>query len=86
MSTPSAAPPITAALACIVVGLLVGVLANAIAGAVIAGLGIIPSCWGAWVGMQKETQGTLGLSILLALASLGVAGLIIIIGVVGLFT
>jgi len=67
----------------ILVGLVIaamsGLGSGSIAGGVIAGLGVIPACWGAWVGMQQETQGSLALSLLLAFASLGVGALLIVL-------
>jgi hypothetical protein len=35
-----------------------------------------------WKGIQQETQGTLGLSILVLLLSLGVGGLLIVLRVI----
>jgi hypothetical protein len=48
-----------------------GFLAGSILGGVIAGAGAIPACYGMWKGIQQETQGTLAISVLAVLASLG---------------
>ena len=47
-----------------------------------AALGVVPACWAAWAGMQKETQASLGMALLLVFASLGVGGLLLLLRVV----
>lgn len=86
MSEPNTRLPNLAALLCAIVGLLIGAAgglgSGSIAGAVVAGLGAIPACWGIWAGMQKQTQTSLLGSILLLLLALGVAGLLLVLRVV----
>lgn len=84
MSAPDSKLPLLAALFCNIIGLLIGAISGfgsgSIAGGVIAGLGVIPSCWGMWAGIQnKESQAGLMWSILLFLLSLTVAGLLIVL-------
>lgn len=84
MSAPDSKLPMLASLLFIIVGLLIGVVSGigsgSLAGGVIAGLGIIPACWGMWAGIQdRESQAGLMWSILMFLAALGVAGLLIVL-------
>jgi hypothetical protein len=72
-----------AALACVLVGLLCGVLGRPIIGAEIAAIGVIPACYGMWMGIQAETQGALLRSILLCLLALGVAALLVVAALLG---
>lgn len=78
--------PNLVALLCALAGLFIGAVgglgSGSIAGAVIAGLGVIPACWGIWAGMQREGQGSMAISILLLLLALGVAGLLLILRLV----
>ena len=89
MSAPDAKLPNLAALLCVITGLLIGLISGlgggSLTGGIIAGLGAIPACWGIWNGMQQKTQGSLVWSILLLLASLGLAGLLILLAVIGAF-
>lgn len=82
--------PNLAASLCVIVGLLIGAVgglgSGSFTGGVIAGIGVIPSCWGIWLGMQQETQGSLVWSILLLLASLAIAGLLILLATVNAVT
>jgi hypothetical protein len=55
---------------------------GSIAGGLIAGAGAIPACIGMWKGIQQETQGTLGLSVVAVLLSLAIGALLIILRVV----
>ena len=86
MGKPSSTPPMIATLAFIVAGLIIaavgGFTSGSIAGGIVAGLGVIPACWGAWTGMQQETQGGLALSLGLVFVSLGVGAILIILRVV----
>lgn len=86
MSKPSSTTPMVATVVFIFAGLIIaalgGISSGSIAGGIVAGLGVIPACWGAWTGIQQESQGPLAMAILLALASLGVGGLLIILKVV----
>ena len=66
----------------IVIAAVQGLMHGSIAGGVIAALGAIPACYGMWQGIQQETQGTLAISVLAVLASLGVGALLIVLRVV----
>ncbi len=59
-----------------------GLTHGSIAGGVIAALGAIPACFGMWKGIQQETQGTLAMSVVAVLVSLGVGGALIVLRVV----
>jgi hypothetical protein len=59
-----------------------GLLHGSILGGIIAGCGAIPACFGMWKGIQQETQGTLAMSVLAVLVSLGVAAALIILRIV----
>lgn len=72
-----------AALACVLAGLLCGLLGRPIIGAEIAAIGVIPACYGMWMGIQAETQGALLRSILLCLLALGVAALLVVAALLG---
>lgn len=81
----STTPALVATLACIAVGVIAAVIGHHIIGAVVAALGVIPAAWGAWAGMQQETQGGLAASLALVFVSLGVAALLVVLGVVDWF-
>jgi hypothetical protein len=49
---------------------------------VLAALGAVPALYGTWQGMQKETQGSLGMALLLVFASLAVGAVLILLRVV----
>jgi hypothetical protein len=66
----------------IVLALATGITRGSILGGVIAALGVIPSCYGMWKGLQQETQTSLALSVLGVLASLGVGAILIVLRVV----
>ncbi len=78
--------PLLLSLALIAAGVILaavgGISSGSILGGVIAALGAVPACYAAWLGMQKETQGSLGMALLLVFASLGVGGLLIVLWVV----
>lgn len=59
-----------------------GLLHGSIFGGIVAAAGAIPACFGMWKGIQQETQGTLALSVLAVLASLGVGALLIILRII----
>lgn len=90
MSEPNTRAPNLAALLCVIAGLLIGAAgglsSGSIPGAVVAGLGVIPACWGIWAGMQKQTQTSMVGSLLLLLLALGVAALLLLLGVVDWIT
>jgi hypothetical protein len=83
---PDSKTPAFIAFALIGVGILLaavhGLVHGSVGGGVIAGLGAIPACVGMWKGIQQETQGTLALSVAAVLASLGVGGVLIVLGVI----
>jgi hypothetical protein len=88
MGTPVAdsKTPALVAFGLVVFGLVIaavqGLTRGSIAGGVLAGLGVIPACYGMWKGIQQETQGTLATSVVAVLASLGVGALLIVLRVV----
>jgi hypothetical protein len=88
MGTPVAdsKTPALAAFGLVVFGLIIaavqGFTHGSIAGGVIAALGAIPACYGMWKGIQQETQGTLAISVIAVLASLGAGGLLIVLRVI----
>lgn len=86
MSNQNASMPLLISLALVIAGLLIGVISGlgsgSILGGVVAFAGLVPACYAAWVGVQKEGQGTLLWAILLILASLGVGGLLVILWLV----
>ncbi len=69
----------------LVLGLIGGITSGSIPGGVIAGLGVIPAAYAAWTGMQQETQTGLAGAILMVTVSLGVGGLLIVLGIINLF-
>lgn len=86
MSQSNAKTPIFISLAFVVVGLVLGlmggVLSGSIAGGIIAGLGVIPAAWGAWAGMQQETQASLAGALGMVFVSLGVGGVLLVLGII----
>jgi hypothetical protein len=78
--------PLLLSLALIAVGVIFaavgGLSSGSVAGGVIAATGAVPACYAAWLGMQKETQGSLGMALLLVFASLGVGGILLLLRVV----
>jgi hypothetical protein len=78
--------PAFAALGLVVIGIVIAVVQGfthgSIGGGIIALLGAIPACFGMWKGIQQETQGTLGLSVVALIASLLVGGLLIVLRVI----
>ena len=66
----------------VVIAAVQGLSHGSIAGGVIAAIGAIPACFGMWKGIQQETQGTLALSVLAVLASLGIGAVLIILRIV----
>lgn len=88
--TPDNKMPVLVALGFMAIGIILAVILGGgkgmLIGGIVAGIGAGVSCWGMWIGMQQETQGTLGLSILTFLASLGTTGVMLIWGIVKLAT
>lgn len=85
-SSPRVQTPLYISLGLVAAGVVIaaigGITAGSILGGVVAALGVVPACWAAWAGMQKETQASLGLALLLVFASLGVGGLLVLLRVV----
>lgn len=83
---PDSKLPVAVAFGLVAVGLVIGLLGGftegSIVGGVIAAGGVIPAMVGLWKGIQQESQGTLGLSVVAVLTSLGVGGLLIILRIV----
>jgi len=83
---PDSKTPALVAFGLIAIGIVIaavhGLVHGSVGGGVIAALGAIPACVGMWKGIQQETQGTLALSVGAVLASLGVGGVLIILGVI----
>jgi len=78
--------PAFAALGLVAIGIVIaavqGFVHGSIGGGIIALFGAIPACFGMWKGIQQETQGTLGLSVVALIASLLVGGLLIVLRVI----
>lgn len=78
--------PILLSLGLIAAGIVIaaagGLTGGSVAGGAIAALGAVPACYAAWLGMQKETQGSLAMALLLVFASLGVGGILLLLRVV----
>jgi hypothetical protein len=78
--------PLLLSLALIAAGVIVaavgGLTSGSVLGGVIAAVGAVPALYAAWLGMQKETQGSLGMALLLVFASLGVGGILLLLRVV----
>lgn len=72
-----------ATLALVVGGILSGLVGHPVVGAEIAAVGIIPACYGIWLGIQADTQGALLRSILLFLLAIGVAVMLVIAYLLG---
>jgi hypothetical protein len=85
-SSPKVQTPLLISLGLVGVGVIIaaigGITAGSIPGGVVAALGVVPACWAAWAGMQKETQASLGMALLLVFVSLGVGGLLLLLRVV----
>lgn len=78
--------PLLISLALIAAGVIVaavgGLTAGSVLGGVLAAMGAVPALYGTWQGMQKETQGSLGMALLLVFASLAVGAVLILLRVV----
>jgi len=78
--------PLLLSLGLIATGVIIatvgGLTSGSILGGIIAALGLVPACYAAWLGMQKETQGSLGMALLLVFVSLGVGGILLLLRVV----
>ena len=82
---PDSKTPALAAVGMVVLGLVIAAIQGfshgSIVGGIIAGLGAGPAMFGAWKGIQQETQGTLAISIGAVLLSLAVGALLILLRV-----
>jgi hypothetical protein len=91
MGTPVAdsKTPALVAFGMIVLGLALaavqGFTRGSILGGLIAAAGAIPACYGMWKGIQQEGQGTLAVSVVAVLASLGAGALLILMRFVDWF-
>ena len=78
--------PLLVSLALVVGGVIIAAIGGLSSGSVLGGVvsagGVIPAAWAAWAGMQKETQASLGMALLMVFVSLGVGGLLILLRVV----
>ncbi len=85
---PDSKVPAAVAFGLVAVGLVIGLLGGFTEGSILGGIvalsGAIPAMVGMWKGIQQESQGTLGLSVVAVLLALGVGGLLIILRVVDL--
>lgn len=86
MSKPSAKTPLLISLALVLLGVIIAAVSGfsngSIWGGIIAAAGVIPAAWGAWAGMQGETQAGLAGAIGMVLLSLGTGGLLVLLRVV----
>jgi hypothetical protein len=62
-----------------------GFTKGSILGGLIAAAGAIPACYGMWKGIQQETQGTLAMSVVAVLVSLGAGAILILMRLVDWF-
>ena len=78
--------PVAVSFGLVAVGLIIGLIGGFTKGSwlggIVAALGVFPAMVGLWKGVQQEHQGTLGLSVVAVLVSLGVGGLLIVLRLV----
>jgi hypothetical protein len=79
----SSKPPLLLSLALVVAGVILAVIGFRLVGGIVAGAAVVPSCYGAWLGMQQETQGGLAGAIGMVFLSLGVAAILLVWALVG---
>lgn len=88
MSKSNAQTPIFISVALVVAGLIMAAISGfsggSIGGGIIAACGIIPAAWGAWAGMQQETQKSLAGALAMVFVSIGVGGLLLILAIIDL--
>ena len=87
MAEPDTKMPSLIALVLLVVGVIIAAVTGfsaggSIAGGVIAGLGIAPSAWGMWAGIQHRTQAGMVMPVLMFLACIGAGGVLIVVGII----
>jgi len=80
--------PVFATFGLVIIGVILALVLGGgkgpLIGGIVAGLGIIPACYGMWVGMQQETQTTMASSVLVFFVALLAAGGMLIWGIVEL--
>ncbi|HTE55058.1 MAG TPA: hypothetical protein VK698_29605 [Kofleriaceae bacterium] len=85
-STTRTQAPLLLSLALIAAGVIVtavgGLASGSIVGGIIAACGAVPALYATWLGMQKQTQSSMGMALLLVFASLGVGTLLLLLRVV----
>lgn len=85
-SSPPTQAPLLLSLALVAAGVIVaavgGIASGSVLGAAIAAGGAVPALYATWTGMQKQTQGSLGMALLLVFASLGVGAILLLLRVV----
>ncbi len=87
-TAPDSKTPALAAVGLAILGIVIAALTNggvthgSILGGIVAAIGALPACYGMWKGIQQEGQGTLAVSVAAILVSLGVGGILIILGIV----
>ncbi|HYU15871.1 MAG TPA: hypothetical protein VEL05_07365 [Candidatus Acidoferrum sp.] len=78
--------PLLLSLALIAAGVIIaaagGLTSGSVLGGIVAALGAVPACYATWLGMQKDTQASLGLALLLLFASLGAGAILVLLRVV----
>ena len=78
--------PLLLCIALIGVGVIVaavgGITSGSVLGGAFAAAGALPACYAVWLGMQKQTQASLGTALLLVFVSLGVGGILVLLRVV----
>ena len=86
---PTARTPLLVSLLLVAAGVIIAAIGGLTKGSIVGGLvsaaGLVPACWAAWAGMQKQTQGSLATALLMVFVSLAVAALLIIMRVVHWF-
>ena len=88
MSKANAQTPILISLAMVIAGVVIaavgGISSGSILGGILAACGIIPAAWGAWAGMQQETQKSLAGALGMVFVSIGVGGLLLLLAIIDL--
>jgi len=85
-NSPRTQVPLLLTLALIAAGVIIsavgGIANGSLAGGIVAAIGVVPAGYAVWLGMQKQTQGSLGMALLLLFASLGVGAILLLLQVV----
>lgn len=85
-SVPDSKTPVLVAFGFIALGIVLaamhGIVHGSIGGGILAAIGVIPALIGMWKGLQQETQNTLALAVTAVILSLGVGGVLIVLGIV----